>query len=268
MVIRVIRSRLFLLVFVAPLGWTATADAHRQYDPAKRRFAQRDPILVFRSVATPSIDGGGLYTYVRAHPLLGNDPSGLFTGKEVVRCYKANPSAEGAVDACRWAELNGLVRPGSRNCVTFCCDSMDVGNNGYFEPPCRPQTCCGLPSSYYGSCPDKCIMKHESARAGCIGCGQSSSSPGMCTNCRSLGALGDASPQQQADCDCKAYSANSECQTGECNGQVSACRQRYVDCIKKYTCVYHIPVGDYGDNHGLPGAITQCNAEGAVGGCP
>jgi RHS repeat-associated protein len=51
----------------------------RQYDPGKRRFAQRDPLAFSRSAQSTYVDGMNLYSYGRYTPLSRNDPSGFIT---------------------------------------------------------------------------------------------------------------------------------------------------------------------------------------------
>ncbi|UCC31409.1 MAG: RHS repeat-associated core domain-containing protein, partial [Phycisphaerales bacterium] len=62
----------------------------RQYDPAKRRFIQRDPLTLVSVAGSGTQDGTNLYQYVDANPHARLDPSGL------VECSKlcgtpANP---------------------------------------------------------------------------------------------------------------------------------------------------------------------------------
>lgn len=50
---------------------------HRQYDPTKRRFIQRDPLGLLPFGGAGYGDGTTLYGYVRNTPLFRNDPRGL-----------------------------------------------------------------------------------------------------------------------------------------------------------------------------------------------
>lgn len=69
--------RFVALSLLLPTVWTATAQAHRQYDPGKRRFVQRDPLHVQELASYWAHDGLNLFSYVGASPLNALDPTGL-----------------------------------------------------------------------------------------------------------------------------------------------------------------------------------------------
>jgi hypothetical protein len=55
-------------VLVIPWCWPMAADAHRQYDPGKRRFAQRDPLMYYESLNS--------YQCSLGNPMMRVDPEG------------------------------------------------------------------------------------------------------------------------------------------------------------------------------------------------
>ena len=99
---RILAFSVCLIPWCCPI----VAQAHRQYDPGKRRFAQRDPQFGRRDKGSPYVDGLNAYTYVRCMPLTGNDPTGL----QCTTCYYST----GIVASCSSANN---------------CDGMHIGDN-------------------------------------------------------------------------------------------------------------------------------------------
>jgi RHS repeat-associated protein len=110
----------------------------RQYDPARRRFAQRNSIDQPRSAGREYRDGLSLYMYVGANPLRWVDPSGLWKACYGCGAYVSDPGL--IWDKCRVS------------CALIKCYTRDIEGN----PDCPPtdgwngSTCNGDCSSYSG----------------------------------------------------------------------------------------------------------------------
>jgi len=114
-----------LVIAVLFVSWCCPnkAEAHRQYDPGLRRFAQRDPgIASMREsetaassagpavapyvAATEYIDGLSSYTYTQSNPLYFVDPQGL---DSISYCSICIGGSRGCFLGCQW----GTVPPGA-----------------------------------------------------------------------------------------------------------------------------------------------------------
>jgi RHS repeat-associated protein len=77
----------------------------RQYDPAKRRFAQRDPLpealaLLLQTEVGPA-GNAGLYLYVHANPIVNTDPEGLWpNARAYIAAWCIDNRNKDCKDAC------------------------------------------------------------------------------------------------------------------------------------------------------------------------
>ncbi len=104
------------LLFDAELA--SYQNRHRQYDPAKRRFLQRDPLTIQSRAGAGYGDGLALYGYVRQDPLGHLDP----TGESCIRCVRfCGPwTARGPMTVWSWDPVCGWPRsaPPGTSCAT------------------------------------------------------------------------------------------------------------------------------------------------------
>lgn len=108
-------KRRILAVSVCLIPWCCpmVAHAHRQYDPGKRRFVQRDPLNTRNSMGAGYQDGMALFLYVSSNPVNRFDPSGLtYCGKVVCHCSTGDSSVPFHGDS--W-----LVVPVGAACITL-----------------------------------------------------------------------------------------------------------------------------------------------------
>jgi RHS repeat-associated protein len=112
----------------------------RQYDPGKRRFAQRDPLTLRARASSGFHDGLSLYGYETENPLRYRDPSGEDCNAVGMQsCCSQFCSCAGAICWCwgcsgwiydQWGEL----QPCSCSAVFLCWPGRPFGFYGYW--PC------------------------------------------------------------------------------------------------------------------------------------
>ncbi|MBI3834742.1 MAG: hypothetical protein HY287_10475 [Planctomycetes bacterium] len=86
----------------------------RQYDPTKRRFAQRDPLLLARAARFDYVDGMSAYSYVRSNPGLLRDA----TGNACTVHFQCCPSGPGTLQGC------------TRTCPQRCTETSRILSDG------------------------------------------------------------------------------------------------------------------------------------------
>jgi len=142
----------------------------RQYDPAKRRFAQRDPLALRNDALVGYHDGPNLYTYLRLDPIGATDPQGTAT----CDYQEISPGGGGLQFNCSippptdWFSKCLCALGFSANCqATYCESCMDCclsscadyhwpGGNTDCEAACTAGLvgcaaggCCSFPSPPY-----------------------------------------------------------------------------------------------------------------------
>lgn len=190
-----------LAVAVCMIPWCCPllAEAHRQYDPGKRRFLKRDAM----GIKAKQLQ---LYEYNHSNPLVFRDPTGfealphdaigipcgIGTGYDICNTL-LEPDAEGNT----WYERDGS------EAVSFCCYTQ---NPVYGTLYCQKKTC-------YSEFPiHPCIFAHEELRRKQFGCAmQAVPNPsGQCTQlkCMSIPYM------SMCDADCAAYTQLFNCYRG------------------------------------------------------
>lgn len=168
------------LVFDAEVG--SYQNPARQYDPGKRRFVQRDPLVPTSTAGSGFQDGVNLYASSRMNPFLHVDPSGLTC---TVGTYRRGLT---------WQVSCGLWSCGTKECTTceVCADGVSwtqyaafcsassygipaVGSCPPPPPPRTPHPSVDRPASWIvliSSCVNKCpgsqeesVRKHAVTRA-------------------------------------------------------------------------------------------------------
>ena len=139
----------------------------RQYDPGKRRFAQRDPLAIKASAASGYQDGLNLYYYMRGNPLVLFDPSGLSPPCDD-DCFQNFQEIASQCDPGPFFDLCfDAARDSLANCVTGGSGSPPAGPGCGSAPSAPPGPVCGA----YGACD-----RYLGSRLQCF-CNCTSSSP-------------------------------------------------------------------------------------------
>jgi len=205
----------------------------RQYDPAKRRFVQRDPLDL--GAGTMNV-----YEYVSANPLTQSDPSGLAC------CTHAADVPTDVDGQCgHICHYKGVIQGGYNKgpAFTTCC-TIPLGECSAESPDnCHPIICKdpALGYDYWSNCPGKCIIRHEDKRVEnrICNCGRPFGYPGgPCEGgCRGWSLI----PKWQRDCNaytescgCMHESGSNgclSCGTPDCNS-----KRAFYCCMKNKTC--------------------------------
>ncbi len=215
----ILRSHMVVLFLMLPMAWSATAEAHRQYDPGKRRFVQRDPIGYTKELS--------LVAYLSQTPMNRNDPSGYLTNK----CQNGNCDL--------FCAIYNLGAPPdwqkSRGGRTTCCYSQDPI---YGMITCYACTCWG--GARNDSTPwGQCAVAHEGLRLTQLNCG------GLPSNCSPHNSC--CAPNcDRSDIpwlsDCDAYRKLVECLEGKQG--VDLIDVEDATCIRDKACDAHQTADD------------------------
>ncbi len=169
------RSYLIALCLMLPMAWSATAEAHRQFDPGKRRFAQRDPQLV--NIVNPRLnttEDANLYLYEGSNSVRHRDPTGM--QHHSGRCPGGVPAGADGWTYCDW-----------------------VGPGG--DPWCVPCVNQTLPEPFY-----TCTLVHEMTH--CSICNYEMNPPGGLGSCCRGRCTKQAKCKDALDCtyvECQAH---------------------------------------------------------------